>query len=323
MGASVRYVIVGAGAVGGVLGARLHAAGRDVTLVARGEHGSMLQRAGLRLLTPYGTEVHHIPTVANVAESGLRQGDVLILAVKSQDTATVLEELATCAPTGLAVVCAQNGVGNEREALRRHQNVYAMCVHLPGVHLRPGIVIQSSTPVPGLMDVGRYPHGLDAQALALSADLRAASFDSETDPLVMRRKYRKLLVNLVNALDALCGKKARESPLAAQARAEGAACLTAARIDVAPAISSSRAITVTPQPVAGHAEAGSSSWQSLARGTGTIEADWLNGEIVMLGRLHGVPTPVNELLQTTVAQAATAGWQPGAMTVEELSAHLA
>ena len=61
-----------------------------------------------------------------------------------------------------------------------------------------------------------------------------------------------------------------------------------------------------------------SSWQSLARGTGSIEADYLNGEIVFLGRLHGVPTPVNLLLQRTAAQAAREGRAAGSMTVEEL-----
>ena len=43
----------------------------------------------------------------------------------------------------------------------------------------------------------------------------------------------------------------------------------------------------------GRRRAGSSTWQSLARGTGALETDYLNGEIVLLGRLHGVPTPIN------------------------------
>ena len=47
------------------------------------------------------------------------------------------------------------------------------------------------------------------------------------------------------------------------------------------------------QPVDGELRPGGSSWQSLARGVGTIETDYLNGEIVLLGRLHGVPTPAN------------------------------
>jgi 2-dehydropantoate 2-reductase len=50
------------------------------------------------------------------------------------------------------------------------------------------------------------------------------------------------------------------------------------------------------QPIEGVTKPGSSSWQSLARGTGSLETDYLNGEFVLLGRLHGVPTPVNEAL---------------------------
>ena len=63
---------------------------------------------------------------------------------------------------------------------------------------------------------------------------------------------------------------------------------------------------------------GSSSWQSLARSTGSIEADYLNGEIVLLGRIHGVPTPVNLLLQRTAARAAREGGGPAASAVDEL-----
>ena len=62
--------------------------------------------------------------------------------------------------------------------------------------------------------------------------------------------------------------------------------------------------------VAGLTRGGGSSWQSLVRGTGSIEADYLNGEMCLLGRLHGVPTPVNELLQRRANAAAAA--RPGA-----------
>ena len=55
---------------------------------------------------------------------------------------------------------------------------------------------------------------------------------------------------------------------------------------------------------------GASSWQSLARGTGSIEADYLNGEIVLLGRLHDVPTPVNLVLQQIAGAAAREGRRP-------------
>lgn len=73
-------------------------------------------------------------------------------------------------------------------------------------------------------------------------------------------------------------------------------------------------------PLDGSERGGGSSWQSLSRGTGTIEADYLNGEIVLLGRLHGVPTPVNEVLRRTANSFARERRAAGSMTVAELTA---
>ena len=64
---------------------------------------------------------------------------------------------------------------------------------------------------------------------------------------------------------------------------------------------------------------GGSSWQSLARGTGSIEAEFLNGEVVLLGALHGVPTPVNALLQHMAVQAALEGRPPASWSIEQLT----
>ena len=80
---------------------------------------------------------------------------------------------------------------------------------------------------------------------------------------------------------------------------------------------------VSIKEVPGHEWAGSSSRQSLARGTGSIEADYLNGEIVLLGRLHSVPTPVNELLQREANAAALARLPPGSIPIEVVAAKLA
>jgi 2-dehydropantoate 2-reductase len=72
------------------------------------------------------------------------------------------------------------------------------------------------------------------------------------------------------------------------------------------------------RPVEGARRSGGSSWQSLARGSGSIEADYLNGEIVLLGRLHGVPTPVNEVLRREANRAAREKLPPGSMRLETL-----
>jgi 2-dehydropantoate 2-reductase len=72
--------------------------------------------------------------------------------------------------------------------------------------------------------------------------------------------------------------------------------------------------------VGGRRRGGGSSWQSLARGTGTIETDYLNGEIVLLGRLHGVPTPVNATVQRVARELAASGAPPASMSPDELLA---
>jgi 2-dehydropantoate 2-reductase len=60
----------------------------------------------------------------------------------------------------------------------------------------------------------------------------------------------------------------------------------------------------------------------VARSTGNIEADYLNGEIVLLGRLHVVPTPVNELLQQLANKIARTGAAPSNMPPEEFLARV-
>ena len=72
----------------------------------------------------------------------------------------------------------------------------------------------------------------------------------------------------------------------------------------------------------GQAWAGGSSWQSLARGTGDIEVDQLNGEIVLLARLVGVEAPVNALLQLEARTASAAKEPPGQHDEADLLARL-
>ena len=66
---------------------------------------------------------------------------------------------------------------------------------------------------------------------------------------------------------------------------------------------------------------GGSTFQSLSRGTST-EVDHLNGEIVLLGRLHDVPTPANALLQETCRVLARDGAPPRSVDAADLLAHL-
>lgn len=322
----MRFIVYGAGAIGGAIGGRLFEAGHDVTLLARGDHLGALQDDGLTLVSPDGSATLRLPAVGHAGEADLRDGDVVILAMKSQDAPAALADLAMHAPPGVRVACAQNGVENERVALRFFPRVYAVAVMLPATHLQPGVVVAHLAPTTGLLDLGCYPEGVDAVAEEVSGALAGATFGSVARPDIMRWKYRKLILNLANAVEAVCGPEAaRSTPLARMARAEGEACLQAAGID-AVSIEDDRARRgdlFEFRPVPGHERQGGSSWQSLARGLRSVETDYLTGEIVLLGRLHRVPTPVNDLLQRLANRMAAEGRPPGSVAAEDVLARLA
>jgi len=316
----MRVVVYGAGAVGGVIGARLFQHGHEVVLVARGPHAAALREHGMRLVDPDGETTLPINTVDAPDGIAWRADDVVFMTMKTQDATRALDALAAVAPD-TAVVCAQNGVQNERMALRRFARVYAMCVMLPASHLEPGVVAASSAPITGLLDLGRYPRGVDDTANAIAAVLQSATFESIVRPDIMRWKYTKLLMNLGNAVEALCGPEdADGAELSRRARSEGAAVLRAAGVDVATQEEDRERRGDRLQPKL--ARGGGSSWQSLRRGTGTIETNYLNGEIVLLGRMNNVATPVNAMLQRAANAAARAGKPPGSVRAAELLASL-
>jgi 2-dehydropantoate 2-reductase len=333
----VRYIIIGAGAVGGTIGGRLAQSGHDVVLVARGAHLAALQNNGLCLITAAGVVARAIPAVADSAELGaLRPDDVLVLAVKSQNTAEALTQWSAAPVAGggsagdlIPIVSAQNGVDNERMALRLFTTVYGMCVWLPATHLEPGVVVSHCAPMSGILSLGRYPEGADPVLRQIGADLARSTFDAPVVNDVMRWKYGKLLKNLANALDALLGNTASRLGQAvlevrAACQTEGEAALTAAGIPYNTE-AERRALQrdrMEFKDIPGTPRGGGSTWQSLIRGAGSVEGDYLNGEIALLGRLHGVDTPVNALLQRMVTQAARERWAPGDVPPEQLRALL-
>ncbi len=314
----------GAGAVGGVVGARLFEAGRDVRLVARGAHAAAIRRDGLRLESPEGVARLPIPVVEDLSGDWEPASTVVLLAVKSQDTRHAVETIAA-AGLAEAVVCLQNGVDNERSALRSVEHVYGVCVMLPASHLEPGVVTAHASPVTGILDIGRYPAGLDARAVEIAAALESATFLSEPRADIMRWKYRKLVMNLGNAVEAIAGPVDDTGPAMAVIElleAEANRCFEAAGIEVTTveADRERRGDHIRRRAVEGRPRSGGSSYQSLKRRTGTIETDYLNGEICLLGRQYDVPTPANAVVQRLANDSARAGRPPGRMSPADLLA---
>lgn len=319
----MRVVVHGAGGIGGAIAARLHQHGHEVVAIARGEHLEVWRKNGVRLQTPDEDVMVDVPVAGHPSEVGLEAGDVVLLTMKGQDTPAALDDVEACCPD-VAIVCAQNGVANEREALRRFERVYGICVMMPTNFTEPGVVQASSSPITGLLDIGRYPDGVDDVAEDVAAALRDSTFESNAVPDIMRWKHTKLLMNLGNAVQAVCTPGGTRV-LYDRVRAEGEAVLQAAGIPFASDEEdhARRGTLLTMRPIAGQQRGGGSSWQSLARGTGAIETDLLNGEIVLLGRLHGIPTPANALFQRLAKQAARERRPPGVMTAAEAEALLA
>ena len=149
--------------------------------------------------------------------------------MKTQHTVAAANELSKVAPPDVAIVSAQNGVQNERMLLRRFANVYGMCVMCPASHLEPGVVQAYSSPITGLLDIGRWPGPIDDTTIAISDALRASTFESVARDDIARWKYGKLLMNLGNAVEALCGHVEGIGPIMRLARDEGAAVLDRGR----------------------------------------------------------------------------------------------
>jgi len=329
----IRYVIIGAGAIGGGIGARLHAAGREVLLVARGEHLAALQNEGLRLRTPHEDLRLPIPAVSKVSEADLQPDDVLVLATKTHQAPEVLPSWADAPVAGggtagdrLPILTALNGVASESMALRYFRRVYGVCVWMWAVHMAPGEVILRGTPSSGMFHLGRVPAASwderDQHLLSeLAGDWTAAKLQVRLPRDVMPWKYRKLISNLGNAFQALSGNAEGLDALIRPTVAEARGALAAAAIEVTPDAeeAAARAESFDIAPVAGEPGfLGGSTWQSLTRGTGNVETDYLNGEIVRIAREHGLDAPINAAVARLAREAASSGTVAGSIPVDEL-----
>ena len=321
----MRFIIYGIGAIGGTFAAALAAAGHDVLGIARGRMLEAIRaNGGLTFRTPAGSRLVDFPVAGAPAEIEFRPDDIIFLTMKGQDTVAAIEALRDAGVTTQAIVCAQNGVNNERAALRLFPNVYAITVMLPADYVTAGEVICYGSPKLGMVDIGRYPHGLDDIVASIATAMNSAGFAAFPLEHVMPSKYGKLRESLGNVIEAAVGHGARTAAMMRPVQAEADRVYDAAGIQRV-AIGSAdprRKGLMEMSPVDGVTRTGGSSIQSLKRGTGSIETDYLNGEIVLLGRLHGVTTPLNAALVAIGHELIRKGAKPGSMSEAELRARL-
>lgn len=322
-----RVLIIGAGAVGSWVGARLALSGAQVTLVGRGPLVEVARASGLRLTEPEGER--RTPPLAAYASLGealaAAEYDLGILTVKAYDTTLILAEIAAARSAPPPILSLQNGIGNE-EALAQAlgaDRVIAGAIETPLTVPSPGeVVAHRSRYRAGLAPVGAA--GLAAQAAdaLMRAGLRV---DLYAD--YRRLKWSKLLLNLpANAACAILHwTPAQVMAYPATAELEARAWQEAFRVMRAQGIAPvslagyplrALAPLVTCLPAAllarglrktvagGRGSKLPSLHDALAAGKRS-EVAWLNGAVAAAGVQTGVPTPVNHALTnilSTLAQ---------------------
>jgi 2-dehydropantoate 2-reductase len=315
----MRYIIYGAGGIGSVMGGHLARTGHDVVLIGRPGHVNAINEHGLRLVTPAATYTLKIPAVTGPEQIDFTLGDVVCLCMKSQDTEAALQELEKFTADA-PVFYFQNGVRNEASALRYFPDVYGVMVRVGAVFTTDGEVLCRRDP-PGWYITGRYPSGTDTLLEDVAEDLRDAGYLVRTSSDIMPYKWGKLMSNLNNAIDAITGAAwGSESAIEGAVYAEAEAILKKAGVKW---ISQAQVIADWPETknVRGQLRTAdkSSTWQSLARARGTVETDFLNGEIVRLADGPGLEAPLNKKLIEITQKMAADRRPPGSYKPDQLA----
>lgn len=312
-----RYIIIGAGAIGAGLAAQFELNGIPYLLCGRGEQIRHIAAHGIDYVRPSGVQKLRLQTCGAIEEMALNQHDRLVFATKTQDLEAACRDWAwrpvrgdgpvRCA-SELPVLTPQNGLAAERIALRWFERVHGASISTPARYTRLGEIVVGGYPEPGLIVVGRFPASADPVADEIAADLARAGYLAEAQPDIMRWKAAKLLNSVRNnAIELFDGSTERLQAFSQGMVREALAVLAA--MGVEPARQQERRHSVAHWGIApgcGIEPGQQSTWQSLARGS-SLEVDFLNGEVVLLGRLHGVPTPFNAAIQQTIGRLA----QPG------------
>ncbi len=331
-----RYVIIGAGALGVTIAAELQQAGRDVVLAARGAQFAELAAGRMRYHRPEGTRLLDLAAVARPDELTLTADDVFVLATKTQDADEALSQWAwqllsrpdgavVSAGSALPVVTVQNGLHAERAALRRFGTVYGGVAWIPASYLAAGEVAAESSPAPGVLWLGRYPDGpasAQPRLAEVAGDLRAAGFEVQLVDDLSRWKAAKLVSAATFALDALYERSEVRAAAEELLRLEARHVLTASGLSIADMRAESTVDLgrFAVQPLPGQPR-GTSSWQSLTR-SGSLEADYLNGEIVLAARLLGLRAAASEAMLDRIRRAAREATPPRSLTDQDLLATL-
>ena len=310
----MRIAVIGAGAVGGAIAARLAGTGHVISVTARGAHLAAIQQHGIRLRGGWGS----VDAVVTASETLTEAPELAVIATKAQDAAAAMRANAAKL-RGIPVLVVQNGLEGIATGRRElpDSTISGGLAMFAASYLSPGEVTITA---PGPTFVGG--DGVAFVAAALTAiDVRVVDDFAGA-------QWSKLVVNQVNALPAITGLSAQETIAdPALRRLVTLSIRETVRVGLASGVRFAsisglsdgllRALLAAPVGVAellprlmarrmGAVPNPGSTLQSIRRGQ-LSEIDYLNGAVAAAGAAVGVPTPVNARLVELVHQVERTG----------------
>lgn len=294
----MKLAIIGPGALGCLLAAKLKGAGVDVWLVDyRPERIGLLNHQGIILKAPDGTETTIKVPVGKADQAG--PADLAILTVKAYQTRAAVSSLTALVGAGGLALTLQNGLGNleEMAAVLGPERLLGGASILGATRLGEGQVLLAGL---GSTSVGPPPGSLVplAEAEAVAAIFRQAGMPCEVRSNIEAVLWEKLLVNVgINPLTAILRIKNGELPnlapawdlaVAASTEAQAVARAGGIALEVDPAARLREVCSAT-------AANRSSMLQDIAAGRPT-EIEALNAQVAARGADYDLPTPVNHVL---------------------------
>lgn len=311
----MKIAVMGAGAMGGYFGGRLAKAGHEVWLIARGAHLDALQRDGLRILSPKGDA--HLPDIhATGTPADVGQVDVILFCVKNRDVESAAEAIRPMLGADTFAVTVQNGVTawTRLGAIIGQNRVVPGVARLPGDIAEPGVIRHGADF--DMLTFGEPRGGTSARVEALRDALAGAGTIPAIHPNIVHDLWNKFCfqatfasMTTLTRLDAGPLRNTPETFALFRSAVQEAFGVAQA---VVPDLSDDeweKGMELFQKVIPGTAHA--SMLDDLNRGK-PLENDYLSGDVVRLGREHGVPTPIHTMLYALLKPIADALEPPGA-----------
>ena len=325
---TMNVVVLGAGAMGSVLGGLLALQKHDVLLVCRAQHaGAIDENGGLRLRSTTGDYFAQLTASTQLTADHFSDKTFVLVTAKSYDTEACIEQLSSVAPSDIPLVCFQNGISNEEKLATKFEVVYGGVCRMTCSMIQSG---NASFRGFGRIVIGRYPKGSDAFVRQLVKAFETAGCKACVSRNITNDKWLKLAVNSQSTFHAIIDPRDHDAnefhELKVSILEEARRVLKAHKVRPRSCDGKDQTIDEViadlQRPRALRHSTGmkvnNSTWQNLYLKRDRIENEFFHGPIIDLGRKYEMPVPYNEVALEMVEKSHREGLGPGALRLSDV-----